>query len=122
MSSSFRRPYPLIVRPALTWDAVTGKPDVVSPAAITFQASIQPKRLTVEDENVGAPIGADLTRIIRIYTDRRLNVMDGDLNIPGDLVQYFDNWYVVYAESIYQAMGSSIDHFRYWATPEKLIS
>lgn len=122
MGSSFRRPYPLKVRPALTWDGVTGLPVVANPSPITFKASIQPKRLTDEDANIGLPVGANLTRIIRIYTDTRLNVMNGDLQIPGDLVQYFDNWYVVYAESIYQAMGSSIDHFRYWATPEKLIS
>jgi hypothetical protein len=121
MGSSFRRPYPLKVRPALTWGN-DGLPVVADPTPITFKASIQPKRLTVEDENVGAPIGADLTRIIRIYTDRRLNVMDGKKNMPGDLVQYFGNWYVVYAESIYQAMGTSIDHFRYWATPEELKS
>lgn len=122
MGSSFRRPYPLKVRPGVTWDPVTGKPVVPDPTPITFKASIQPKRLTDMDENKGAPIGADLTRIIRIYADMRLNVMDGDNQKPGDLVQYFGEWYVVYAEAIYQAMGTSIDHFRYWATPERLIS
>jgi hypothetical protein len=122
MSSGFRRQHTLITRSPQVYDPATGDPVAPITSTGTFMASIQPAKLTDYDEAAATALGVDLTRSIRIYTDQRLNVYDRSTQSPGDMVVFLGTNYIVFAESIWQAMGSSIDHFRYLATRDEITS
>lgn len=118
--SSFRKTYPLITRQPVVYDEATGKPIAPATSAGTFRASIQPAKLSDYDEAKATALGVDMSRTIRIYTSTRLNVYDRNTQSPGDIVTYFGTNHIVFAESLFQAMGTSIDHFRYLATRDEL--
>lgn len=118
--SSFRRSYPLVTRQPVSYDQATGKPIPPATATGTFMASIQPAKLTDYDEAKATALGVDMTRTIRIYTDQRLNAYDRSTQSPGDVVSYLGSSYIVFAESIWQALGTTIDHYRYLATRDEL--
>jgi hypothetical protein len=122
MTSSFRRTVQIFTRVPQVLNPTTGLYAPAVETAGTMLASIQPARLSDYDEAKATERGIDLTRTIRIYTDTRLNVANRSTQMPGDIVMWFGNRHIVFAESIYQAMGSTIDHFRYLATSDELTS
>lgn len=120
MSTSFRKPYQLFTRVQIVYDETSGLPETPVETASTFMATIQPAKLTDYDQAKASERGIDMSRTIRIYTDQRLNVLDRNSQMPGDIVVFLGTRYIVFAESMWQAMGTTIDHFRYLASRDEI--
>jgi hypothetical protein len=119
MATSFRTKYPVIQRGRGNWQNGYYQPDTEG-TEIEVMMSIQ--NPSSGDNNVIAqlPMGARVTRYIKVYTDTKLNTVSqqpqGD---AGDIILYQNRRFLIIGESLFQTLRMTretpVSHYRYYA-------
>jgi hypothetical protein len=120
MTTSFRKPFTVMKRAAGYWqDGFYHLPNEQGTPTVVYM-TIQMAR--PQDMVALEPLleGRRRSRVIRLYTDTRLNPVSQEPNgNPGDLVLYDGSEYLIIGEADYtflkRTRQTPVSHFRYYA-------